>query len=242
MGDFERIFSLSFFFESFQKILPALPVTLMILLLSTALGWVIGLVVAVIRIRRIPVLDQLAALYISMIRGVPLMVQLFLTYYGIPILIAAFNIAIGRPNAPTVIPEPLTFAVIAFAINCGAYSSESLRAALLSVDKGQIEAAHSLGLTNTQTLRRVTIPQAVVVALPTMANGVIGNLHGTSMGFAIAVVDIMARAKLTGANAYRYFEVFVAVALIYWALCIVIERLGKYLEKKFALPGAAQTV
>jgi ABC-type amino acid transport system permease subunit len=141
-----------------------------------------------------------------------------------------------------VVEEGPPEAVIAFAINCGAYSSESLRAALLSVDKGQIEAAHSLGLTNAQTLRRVTIPQAVVVALPTMTNGFIGNFHGTSLVFVISVVDILAKAKLTGANAYRYFEVFVAVALIYWALCIVIERLGKYLEKKFALPGAAQTV
>jgi ABC-type amino acid transport system permease subunit len=97
-------------------------------------------------------------------------------------------------------------------------------------------------LTSTQALRRIIIPQAVVVAVPTLSSSLMNMLHATSLLFTIAVVDIMAQARLVGANGYRYFEVFLDVAIIYWVLCFLIEQITKRLERRFALPGLTSTV
>ncbi|WP_010253475.1 amino acid ABC transporter permease [Treponema primitia] len=233
----ERFFSLKFMMGTVPEILSRLPLTLWIALSSTLIGWVIGFFTAVIRMRRIKVLAPISDFYISFIRGTPLMVQIYLTYYGIPIVIACVNALRGHPEAVVNSFRPTTFAIIAFAINCGAYSSETIRAAIQSIDRGQIEAAYSVGLTGIQTMKRIVLPQALIVAVPTLSNSLMSNIQGTSLAFCVSVVDIMAAAKLAGARGYRYFEVFVVVAIIYWISCMVVQRFMKRLEKKLQIPG-----
>ncbi|HBJ54115.1 MAG TPA: amino acid ABC transporter permease, partial [Streptococcus sp.] len=125
--------------------------------------------------------------------------------------------------------------IVAFAFNEAAYASETIRAAILSVDAGEIEAARSLGMTNGQVYRRVIIPNAAVVATPTLINSLIGLTKGTSLAFSAGVVEIFAQAQILGGADYRYFERFISVALVYWGVNIVIEALGRFIEKRMAI-------
>ena len=113
-----------------------------------------------------------------------------------------------------------------------AYESEIIRAALLSIDRKEIEAAKSLGMTTLQTMVRVEIPQALVVAIPTFGNQITSLIKGTSLAFMIAVVDIMGKAKIIGGRTLRYFEAYICTAIIYWVCCIIIGFAFKWLEKK----------
>lgn len=234
---FDRFFSLDYMIRSTPEILARLPITIWIALSSTTVGWIIGFFIAIIRIRRIKVLSQISDFYISFIRGTPLMVQIYLTYYGIPIVILMLHTLWGNPDAVVSSFQPTTFAIIAFALNCGAYSSETLRAAIQSIDRGQIEAAYSVGLTGIQTMKRIVLPQALLVAVPTLSNSLMSMIQATSLAFCVSVIDIMSAAKLVGARSYRFFEVFVIVALIYWAVCTVVQEIMKRIEKKLQIPG-----
>ena len=127
----------------------------------------------------------------------------------------------------------MVFVFFAYSINEAAYNSETLRSAILSVDKGQIEAAYSVGMSNFQALKQIVLPQAVKVALPNLGNNMISLIKGTSLAFAISVVEITARGQIVAARGYRFFEVFVVVAALYWGLTIAVEKLVYSLEKKF---------
>ena len=130
----------------------------------------------------------------------------------------------------------ILYAFVALAINEAAYNAEIIRASLLSVDKGQVEAASSLGMTYFQILRRIILPEAIVVALPSLGNSFIGLIKGTSLAFTCAVVEMTAEGRIIGGRNFRYFEVYISLALIYWAITIVVERIIKLLEKKLAIP------
>jgi L-cystine transport system permease protein len=235
---FERFFSLEFMIRSIPSIAARIPISLAIAISATIFGWTIGFFVALIRIYRVPILSQLVAFYVSFIRGTPLIVQMYLTYYGVPVLIACVNILRGRPNLPVETFPPVVFAIVAFSLNCGGYASETMRAAILSIDKGQIEAAHSIGLNGFQTMKRVIFPLALQVAIPSVANSLMSNVQGTSLAFSIAVVDIMAAAKMVGAAGYRYFEVFIVVAAIYWIICFIMQQIMKKIEKRIRIKGS----
>ena len=143
-------------------------------------------------------------------------------------LLLGFVLAIININqVPAII-----FVFIAFILNEAAYLSEIIRATILSIDKNEIEAAMSLGMTNFQTMRRVILPQALLVALPILGNTLIGLLKNTSVAFTVAVQDIMGAAKVASGRNLRYFEVYIAAALVYWGVCLVIEFATKKLENK----------
>ena len=156
-----------------------------------------------------------------------------LTYFGIPLLLKAINQKYGTSFNINEIPASV-FAIVAFAFNEAAYASETIRAAILSVDPGEIEAARSLGMTNKQVYMRVIIPNAAVVATPSLINSLIGLTKGTSLAFSAGVVEIFAKAQIIagGGSDYRYFELFISVSLIYWAVNIIIEQFGRWIEKK----------
>ena len=134
----------------------------------------------------------------------------------------------------------LLFVLVAFSLNEAAYNSENIRAAIQSIEKGQIEAAHSLGMTSFQVLKRVLLPEAFVVALPTLGNALIGLLKGTSLAFVCSVVEITAQGKILAGSSYRYFEVYVSLAIIYWVLTIIIEQGIKFIEKRISIPDVIQ--
>jgi His/Glu/Gln/Arg/opine family amino acid ABC transporter permease subunit len=234
-----RFFSIEFMLREIPFILSYLPTTLWMAVLATLIGWTIGFFTALMRINRVPVLSQVTGFYISFIRGTPLMVQIYLTYYGIPIIFAIIKALNGHPNDPVRTFAPIAFAVTAFSINCGAYSSETIRAVMLSIDRGQKEAAYAMGFSGAQVMRRIVLPQSMVIALPMICNSFMSNILGTSLAFIVSVIDVMAAAKLIGARSYRYFEVFVIVALLYWIACSIIQRITNKLEERLRIPGSS---
>ena len=164
-----NIFDFKLVFELIPKLLVYLPVTLEITVLSMFFGLVLGLLLAIIKIKRIPVLYRLTVLFVSFMRGTPILIQLYITYYGIPIALKYINYYNGTDYNINSVPA-LLFVLLAFTMNEAAYTSESIRAAIQSIDKGQLEAANSLGMTYFQTLRRIIVPEAFEVALPTLGN------------------------------------------------------------------------
>lgn len=230
-----KIFDIQVVFSSIPKLLAYLPVTLQITALSMIFGLIFGLILAIIKINRVPVLSQITAVFVSFIRGTPLIVQLYLTYTGIPLLLKYYNYTNGTEYNINNVPA-MIFVLVTFSFNEAAYNSESIRAAIQSVDKGQIEAAQSLGMTYGQVLKRIILPEAFVVALPTLGNTLIGLMKGTSLAFVCAVVEITAAAKIIAGSNYRYFEVYLSLAIVYWFLTIIIEQLIKFIEKRISLP------
>lgn len=217
------------------ELLKYLPITLELAVLSMMIGLAVGLLLAVIRIKRIPVLRQIAAFYISIIRGTPAIVQLYIAYFGIPMLLKYMNLHFGTSFDISAFPG-FACAVFAMGFNESAYNAETIRAALSSVDRGQIEAASAVGMTYPQALRRIILPEAMTVALPGLGNSFIGLIKGTSLAFTCAVVEMTAQGKILGGRNYRYFEVYVSLAIIYWAVTIIVERLLKFVEKRLELP------
>jgi L-cystine transport system permease protein len=212
-------------------LLKALPVTLNITVVSMALALVVALGTALVRIQRVPGLRQLAALYVSFTRGTPLLVQIYLAYYGLPKVLNHLQDLYGWSLDASGIPA-VAFIYFAFTLNVGAYSSETIRAAIEAIDKGQMEAALSVGMTRWQGMRRIVLPQALTVALPSLGNTAIGLLKDTSLAFLVSVVELMGEAKIQAARGLQFFEVYVVVALVYWGVCIGIERAVAVLERR----------
>ena len=134
------------------------------------------------------------------------------------------------------------YAIIALSINESAYIAEIFRGALASVDVGQIEAASAIGMTYFQTFRRIIFPEMLSVALPGLGNSFIGLIKGTSLAFVCAVVEMTAQGKIIGGRTYRYFEVYVSLAIIYWVITFVIEQGIRLVEKKMQIPGQVAKV
>lgn len=232
-----KIFDLQTVFSSIPKLLAYLPITLEITVLAMFFGVLVGLLFAIIKLNKVPVLSQIVNVIVSFVRGTPLIVQLYLSYTGIPLILKYYNYQHGTDLNINNIPA-LLFVLVTFTINESAYNSENIRGALQSVNQGQIEAAQSLGMTYRQVLSRVILPEAFVIALPTLGNTLIGLLKGTSLAFVCAVVEMTAQAKIIAGANYRYFEVYLALALIYWIITIIIEQGVRFIEKKLALPDS----
>ncbi|MFT8211425.1 MAG: amino acid ABC transporter permease [Symbiopectobacterium sp.] len=229
------IFDIKLVFTQIPALLAYLPVTLLITVFSMIAGIILGFAIALIRIKRVWLLNPSAGVFVSFIRGTPLIVQLYLSYYGIPILLKYYNYYNQTDYSVNDIPT-LLFVLLTFSLNEAAYNSESIRAAILSVDKKQIEAAQSLGMTPLQVLKCVTIPEAFVVAFPTLGNALISLLKETSLAFVCSVIELTARGKILASSNYRYFEVYISLALIYWGLTIIIETLIKVIETRIRIP------
>ena len=230
-----NLFDFDLVMKQIPNLLKYLPVTLQLAGLSMCIGLVFGLLLAVIRLKRIPVLRQLAAFYISLIRGTPAIVQLYIAYFGIPMFLKYMNLNHGTDFNISAFPG-FACAVFAMGFNESAYNAETIRAALSSVDRGQIEAASAIGMTYPQMLRRIILPEAMTVALPGLGNSFIGLIKGTSLAFTCAVVEMTAQGKIMGGRTYRYFEVYVSLAVIYWAVTIIIEQVLKFIERRLELP------
>lgn len=240
---FTKIFSWKDFTAAFVPIIKMIPISLQMTLIAMFFGLILGLLLALVRINKIPILDQLRALFVSFTRGTPILVQLYLTYTGIPLILKAINMNYGTNYTVNSVPAML-FVIVAFALNEGAYNSETIRSAIQSVDKGQIEAARSLGMTNFQVFWRVTLPEAASVATAPLGNALIGLLKSTSLAFVAGVVEMTAQAQIIGGSTFRLFETYLALALIYWPICIVLEILIRKIESKLEIkmPKAARKI
>lgn len=185
------------------------------------LALVLAVVIAVIRVFRLPLLDPLSQLYISFFRGTPLLVQLFLLYYGLP---QVFPALVGL--------DAFSAAVIGLTLHFAAYMAESIRAAIIGVDRSQMEASLSVGMTEWQAMRRIILPQATRVALPSLMNYFIDMIKSTSLAFTLGVAEIMAKAQMEAASSFRFFEAFLAVAIIYWGVVIILTRMQLLAEAR----------
>lgn len=208
------------------QVVDKLPLTLFMLGLSLLFSLLLGFAIALIRIQKKPVLSKMATIYLSFMRCTPLLVQLFLVYFGLPQLLLLVHIDINSWSR-------ITFLVIAFSLHTAAPLSEVIRSAYFSIDKGQFEAAYSIGMNYFQSLRRIILPQAFVAALPNLGNATISLLKDTALAFSIGIIDIMGQVRLILGNNYGIgmFEIYVTISLVYWSMCIVIEIIVSYLEK-----------
>lgn len=232
--DFQKVFT------NIPELLGYLPITLELALLSTLIGLVLGLALAIIKMKEIPILKQIVAAFISLVRGTPVLVQLYIVYFGVPMFFKYLNQRLGTNFAVAEIPG-FVYAVLALGLNSSAFSAEMIRSALMSVGRGQLEAAYALGMTYGQALRRIILPEAMTVALPTIGNSLISSIKGTSLAFTCAVVEITAQGKIMGGRDYRYFEVYCSLAIIYWMVTIVIEQVLKFAENRLAIPEQVES-
>jgi polar amino acid transport system permease protein len=218
-------------FTNIPKLLEYLPTTLEVAFASYFISLIIGLLVALAKEKKPKVVYQIVCFYVSFTRGTPVLVQLYATYFGIPMILNVINYQFGTSFSVSFIPN-IAFALFALSLNDAAYSSEYIRAALESVDKGQREAARSIGMSSWQTLTRIIIPEALVVALPSLGNSLITLIKSTSLVFACAVMDITAGGRLIAGRNYRYFEMYISLAIVYWIITFVFSKVFKFFEKK----------
>ena len=233
--DFEAVLS------QLPEILKYLPTTLILAVSSMILALIIGMLLALIKTKNIPVLKQIAGVYISLIRGTPVIVQLYIAYFGIP-MITKYIYQQNGWNYQSSTTSGFVYAIIALSINESAYIAEIFRGALASVNVGQIEAASAIGMTYFQTFRRIIFPEMLSVALPGLGNSFIGLIKGTSLAFVCAVVEMTAQGKIIGGRTYRYFEVYVSLAIIYWVITFVIEQGIRLIETKTQIPDQVTKV
>ncbi len=192
--------------------------TIPLSLISFALGLVLALGIALARMSSIRALSAAARFVISVVRGTPLLVQLFVIFYGLPSLGA------------TIPPWPS--AVIAFSINVGGYGAEIIRAAILSVPAGQWEAGYTVGMSRATTLRRIILPQAARVSVPPLSNTFISLLKDTSLASLILVTELFREAQKIAAFSQEFMLLYIEAALVYWVICLGLSALQNLLEKR----------
>lgn len=207
--------------ESFPKILiPGLTVTVPLTVIAFAFALVIAVVTAMVQFAKVPVLRHIARFYIWIFRGTPLLVQLFVVFYGLP------NIGI--------LMEPFPAAVLVFALNEGAYCSETIRSALEAVPVGQLEAGYCAGLSYLQTMRRIILPQAMRTAFPPLSNSVIAMVKDTSLAANITVTEMFMVTQRIVARTYEPLVLYIEVGLIYLLFSTVLTRLQRLGERKLS--------
>ena len=215
---------ISLVIDSFWKILlPGLTVTIPLTAVSFALAMVISIAVALIQYRGTPILTPITRFYIWVIRGTPLLVQLFVVFYGLP-------------HAGILI-NPWTAAIIVFSINEGAYCAETVRAALESVPAGQLEAGLSTGMSWLQVVRRIILPQAMRTAFPTLGNSLIAMVKDTSLAANITVTEMFMTTQRIVARTYEPLVLYIEVGLIYLLFCTVLTRIQRAGEEKLRFSG-----
>ncbi|MDA3129548.1 amino acid ABC transporter permease [Aliibacillus thermotolerans] len=220
-----------FALEQVPEILKGVPYTLLVTLVAMLVGLIIGTILAFFRVYRTPVLNQLAILFVSFFRGTPLIVQLFVFFYGLPRFIMYLNDLFGWNINPDFM-SPLVIALIAYSINSASYLTEVVRSAILSVDKGQLEAAKSVGMTTVQAMRRIILPQAFVTALPNLGNQLIILLKASALAFTIGIMDVLGIARMIANDGYHFLETYLVAALIYWLLAIIFEMVFSKMEQR----------
>lgn len=203
-----------------QILLPGLTMTIPLTAISFSLAMVIATAAALVQFAKIPVLKELCRFYIWVIRGTPLLVQLFVVFYGLP--------HVG------ILIDPFPTAVIVFSINEGAYCAETVRAALESVPAGQLEAAECAGLSWGQSIRRIVLPQALRIAFPSLSNSLIAMVKDTSLASNITVTEMFMATNRIASRTWQYLPLYLEVGFIYLMFCTVLTKLQRIGEKRLS--------
>lgn len=224
-----------FILDSMPEIIGAIPVTLLMAFVAAIIGWILGLGIALIRKSKVPVVSQICAVFVSFMRGVPMVILLYIAYYAMPLAIYQYGLSIGKEIDVNAVPA-VVYAIVALILDQAAYSSEIFRSALGSVDEGQMEAAYSVGMTKTQALVRIIFPQAFAVAIPNIGGLFLGLVKGTSLAYYVGVYEITATAQLCALPALNYIEAYIMTTVIYEVISVIFNKLFTVAEnslKKF---------
>lgn len=214
-------FNVDLMINSLPLLIVGAGITVQITAISVGLGLVIGMFVGIVRICHVKVLRALATVYIDFLRGTPLLVQIFLIYFALPMVV-------GQRV------DPFIAAITACGINSGAYIAEIFRAGIQAIDEGQMEAGRSLGMTWVQTMRYIIVPQAFKNIVPPLGNEFIALLKDSSLVSVIGFEELTRRGQLIIARTYGSLEIWITVALIYLVMTLTISRLVSYMEKRLA--------
>ena len=224
-------FDIQVMIDTIWIVLEAVPRTFALAAVILILGILLGAVLAFVKMKPIPIVTPLVRLFISYMRGVPLIVHLFVMMYSLPnagvSLLSVFGVTMSAHEFPSLVIVILTYSLLESAVE-----SENIRGAFQSIDPKQIEAGQSIGMTRSQNLRRIIIPQALNVAIPLFLNAFLKNIKGLSLAFTVGVVDILAQARYAAALSYRYLESYVAAALVYWLICGILQVIFNRVELK----------
>ncbi|MGO4889605.1 amino acid ABC transporter permease [Anaerobacillus sp. MEB173] len=199
-------------------LLGAIQYTIPLTLISFAGGLILALLTAMMRLSKSRFIRMPAVIYVSAIRGTPLLVQLFIIFYGLP------NIGLNI--------DPFPSAAIAFILNVGAYASEIIRASILSIPKGQWEAAYTIGMTRRMALRRIILPQSARVSVPPLSNTFISLVKDTSLASLVLVAELFRKAQEIAARTYDFLLLYIEAALIYWVICFLLSLVQVAIEKR----------
>ena len=225
------MFDISFLFKTFFLIWKAVPTTLLITVVSLVIGGILGFFIALARVNKIKVLSQLGKAYVSIIRGTPVVLQILVVYSVVPSLLNAILKNSGS-SVNVFDLNPIIYAFIVFSLNMAGTLSEVFRSALLTVNKGQLEAGLTTGLTASQTYKRIIIPQALTAAIPNLCNATVGLIKNTSLAFMMTVRDITAVAKIEASYGYNYVEAYLDILVIYVIICSIVQFGFKNWEKR----------
>ncbi|MBY0200253.1 amino acid ABC transporter permease [Priestia megaterium] len=219
-----------FLIDTFFVALSGISITLLVTIVSLIIALPLGFLLAMTRINRIPVIQRIAQIYVSFVRGTPIIIQIFIIYSSIPLILKAFfdkyNIQLDIYKI-----NPIWYALIIFSFSTTALLIEVFRSALGTVKKEQLEAAYSIGLTTFQAYRRIIIQQVLVVALPNLCTTTVNLIKATSLGYAMSLPEITLNAKVAANMGYNYVEAYLDIFIIYLILCMTVEYIFKVLEK-----------
>lgn len=218
-------FSWQYFFELFLKLPAYIPVTIFIAMASMLLAILVGALMTWFQLSNQKTLRYFANVYISLFRGMPTLVQLFLIFYGLPQLFPAFQ---GM--------TAITSAVVGLGLKQSAYLAEIFRAAVNSVDKGQIEAGQALNILGWKIFLYVILPKATLNALPATGNTFVSLLKETSLVFTLGIIELFAHAKMIAGGSLRYFETYLAIGLLYWLMIVIYTWIQHLFERDLTAP------
>lgn len=219
--DFGRVFK-----EALPLLIEGLKVTVLIAIISIVIGIVLGLISCLCGLSKNKVLKSISAVYIWIIRGTPMIVQAFIVFFAIPQLIQVMN--------PSFKLDAFTAGIITLSLNVGAYMSEIFRAGIQAVDKGQMEAARSLGLSKTQAMTKIVLPQAFKISIPPIVNQFIITVKDTSILSVIGLAEVVNKAKQYVGKTYQFFATYILVAAFYLIVISILMVVSKFVEKKFS--------
>lgn len=226
----------SYLIRTFWLCVKAVPVTLEITIVSLLLAIIPALFIALARIYHVKVIEQLCSIFVSFIRGTPIVLQILIVYSIMPSLLNSFVKSAGW-SINVFEMNPVIYAFVVFGINSSASLSEVFRSAISSVNRGQLEAALSIGETHFQAFRRVVLPQAAVSALPNLCSTTVILIKNTSLAFMMTVREITGIAKIEAAYGYNYVESYIDIFIIYIAVCLLVELIFKKIERRVVFAG-----
>lgn len=221
-----RFFDADVFQYEFPRILARFPITLQIVLVATVAGLLLGAGLAFVRIRRTPVLSPVAGVFISYIRGVPVLVQLFVIYYGLPMILRE---AAGIDTRDM---DKMIFIHVTYGLNQAGFMAENMRSSVKAVPAGQWEAGYASGLTGFQTFSRIVVPQAARVAIPSFETGFVALFRSTTLAYMVGIADMMGQVRVLSNTTFRTIEGYICVMIIQVVISLLLERLFGLLNRK----------